>query len=169
MKNYKNDLVLRVLKLYNMYERYIWKHDDVKFNILIQDNTISFYLYNNECDLDNIVLSFSGKENMLYRYISIKILMEMLSDMVVHIDESVFCNRVVKPYLRLIVNDENVYNIMKELVDRQLSEYINEDTDLIKNISNLVINPIFYPNKTIKSLDDRIGITRKLLKNGGIV
>lgn len=166
MRDYKEDLVDRVIKLYNMYERYMWRYEEVKLNILIQDNTISFYLYNDKVDIDNIIFSFSGKENGLYKYISIKILMEMLNDVVVHIDENEFHNKVLKPYLRLIVNDYEVFNIMKELVDRQLLEFINENTDLIKNVRKSIINPVFYPNKFMKELDERIGMSRKLLKSG---
>ena len=58
MKIFKKDLVDRIINLYNMYENYIWRHKDVKLNILIQDNTLSFYLYNDKQDLDEIILTF---------------------------------------------------------------------------------------------------------------
>lgn len=168
MKNYKKDLVDRIINLYNMYEGYMWRHEEVKLNILIQNNTISFYLYNDKETIDEIIFTFSDKENMLYKYISIIILLEMLKDVVVHRDENEFHNSVLKPYLRLIVNDDQILEIMSKLIDRQLSEIINDNTDLIKNIGDSVINPIFYPNKFMKQLDDRIGMSRKLLRNGEI-
>ena len=169
MRNYRDDLVNRVINLYNMYERYTWKHENVKLNILIQDNSIGFYLYDDKDELDNLVLTFSGKENNLYKYISIKILLEMLNDVIVYIDENEFYNSVHKPYLRLIVNDEDIFNIMKDLVDRQLLEFINDNTDLIRNIRTSVVNPFFYPNKVINKLDYRIRLSKKLLRNGGSV
>ena len=168
MKNYKKDLVDRIINLYNMYEKYMWRHEEVKLNILIQDNTISFYLYNEKEEIDEIIFNFSEKENKLYQYISIKILLEILKDVVVHVDDNEFHNRVLKPYLKLIVNDESILEIMKKLIDRQLSEIINDNTDLIKGLCDSVVNPLFYPNKFMKQLDDRIGMSRKLLRNGGI-
>jgi len=51
MRDYKQDLVDRVIKLYNMYERYIWIHEDVKLNILIQDNAIRFRVIANSNEL----------------------------------------------------------------------------------------------------------------------
>lgn len=167
MKNYKKDLLDKIIGLYNMYDGYMWRHEDAKLNILLQENTISFYLYNDKEELDNIILTFSGKENMLYRYISIKILLEMINDVIVHIDENEFHNSILKPYLKLIVNDDGIFEIMRNLVDRQMLEIISDDTDSVKNIRNLVINPIFYPTKVIRELDERIGITRKLLRMDG--
>lgn len=164
MKNYKNDLLNRIINLYNMYEKYMWMHDDVKLNILIQDNAIAFYLYNDKEEIDNLVLTFSLGENALYKYISIKILLEMMRDVVVHRDENEFHNRVLKPYLRIIVNDDKILEMMTLLVDRQLLGIKNVNTDLVKDIEREVINPIFYPNRVMKKLDERIGITRKLLK-----
>lgn len=167
MKNYKKDLLDKIIGLYNMYDGYMWRHEDAKLNILLQENTISFYLYNDKEELDNIILTFSDKENMLYRYISIKILLEMINDVIVHIDENEFQNSILKPYLKLIVNDDGIFEIMSNLVDRQMLEIISDDTDSVKNIRNLVINPIFYPTKVIRELDERIGITRKLLRMDG--
>ena len=146
MRNYKKDLLNRIIDLYNMYERYMWIHDDVKLNILIQDNSIAFYLYNLHDEIDNIVLTFDGKENTLYKYISIKILLMMMKDVIVHREENEFHNKVLKPYLRIIVNDDSILEIMTLLVNRQLLGIINDDTEIVKNIDREVINPIFCPS-----------------------
>lgn len=166
MRDYKIDLASRIIDLYNMYEKYMWMHENVKLNILVQDNQIAFYLYNDNEELDNIVLTFSEKENSLYKYISIKILLNMMKDVIIHRDENEFHNKVLKPYLKLIVNEDNILEIMTILVNRQLLGIINDNNNLIKNIETSIVNPIFYPTRVIKKLDERIGITRKLLKNG---
>lgn len=168
MKNYKKDLSDKIIGLYNIYEQYMWRHEEVKLNILIQDNTITFYLYTDKREIDNIMISFTGKENPLYKYISIKILLEMLKDVVVHRDKNEFHNKVLKPYLKIIVNDDSVLKLMTLLVDRQLLEMINDDNDIIQNVKNSIINPMFYPKKVMNKLDERIGMTRKLLKTGVI-
>jgi len=166
MRDLKKDILDRITDLYNMYERYIWIHEDTKLNILIQDNTVSFYLYDDKKDLDEIVLTFSGKENKLYRYISVSMLLMMLRDMIVYRDEFEFYNNVHKPYLRLIVNDDEILEIMKILIDRQNSEIISDKTDVIKEISDGVPYIWFYPRKFINQLDERIGMTRRLLRTG---
>ena len=169
MKNYKNDLVSRVIYLYDIYEGYMWKHDNVKLNILIQDNSIAFYLYDDKEELDNIVLSFSGKENNLYKYVGIRILLRIMDDVIVHRNDNEFHNRVLKSYLKIIVNDDSLLNVMKKLVDRQLLGIINNDSILVREIYDSVSNPLFYPVGVIKKLDQRISMTKKLLKNGVVV
>ena len=138
-------------------------------NILVQDNSIAFYLYNLHDEIDNIVLTFYGKENTLYKYISIKILLMMMKDVIVHRDENEFHNKVLKPYLRIIVNDDSILEIMTVLVNKQLLGIINDDTEIVKNIEKDAVNPIIYPNRVIKKLDERIGLTRKLLKDGVVI
>lgn len=167
MRNYRDDLVNRVINLYNMYERYMWKRDNVKLNILIQDKSIGFYLYDDKDELDNLVLTFSGKENNLYKYVSIKILLEMINDVLIYRSDNEFYNNVHKPNLRLIVNDEVIFNIITDLVDKQLLEFINDDMDVIRDIRNSIVNPMFYPNKVISKLDERIGMSRLLLRSEG--
>ena len=169
MKNYKEDLASRVINLYDIYEGYMWKNDKVKLTILMQDNTIAFYLYDDKEELDNIVLTFSGKENNLYKYIGIRILLRIMDDVIIHRDDKEFHNRVLKSYLKIIVNDDSLLNVMKKLVDRQLLGIINKDSIFVKDIYNSVNNPIFYPSGVIKKLDQRIGMTKKLLKTGVVV
>jgi len=167
MRVFREDLVEKLVDLYNMYERYIWKFEDAKLDILIQDNSISFYVYNNEEDLDELIVDFSAKENNLYKYVCVRILLMLTRDCVISQEDNIFYNSVHKPYLRLIVNDDKIKDIMGELVVRQQIEIITENTDIIENIRKSVRFTLFYPSKFMDKLDERIGISRKLLRNGG--
>lgn len=167
MKNYRDDLVNRLIGLYRMYEAYIWKHEDTKIDILIQDNSISFYVYNEEEVLDELIVDFSNKENNLYKYVCLRMLLMFINDCIVVQADNIFYNNAIKPYLKLIVNDEKVKKIMDLLIVRQLVECITEDTDIIKNMKHSVKFLLFYPTKFMNKLDERIDLSRKLLKNGG--
>ena len=164
MRNYKNDLLNRIISLYDMYEDCMWKDEKLKLNILIQDNSISFYLYDDKSEVDNIILTFSDDEDSLYKYISINILLKMIKDVIIHRNGYEFTNVVLKPYLKLIVCDNSVLDIMIKLVNRQYLGINVFDNDLVNEINDCVLNPIFYPKKTIHKLDERIAMTRKLLR-----
>ena len=169
MKNYREDLVNRLIDLYRMYEEYIWKYDDTKIDVLMQDNTISFYVYNKEETLDELIVDFSNKENNLYKYVCLRILLMFINDCIVVQDDNIFYNNAIKPYLKLIVNDDDIKIMMGKLVSRQLVEFITEDTDIIKEMKHSVKFLLFYPTKFMNKLDERIGLSRKLLRNGGNV
>ena len=169
MRRFKDDLVNKIIDLYNMYERYIWKHDDVKLDVLIQDGAISFYLYNSICDFDELIVDFSKKEHGLYKYVCVRILLMLSRDCIIYQDDNIFYNNVHKPYLKLIVNDDVIKNVMSDLVVRQNTEIINENTDIISDINDSVEYLLFYPRKFMNKLDERIGISKKLLRNGGSI
>jgi hypothetical protein len=166
VRDSKKDILYRIYNLYDMYEGYVWRHSDTKLDILINDNTIGFYLYNDNESIDELIITFSGRENRLYRYISVNMLLIMLRDMVVYNTDGEFYNNGYKPYLRLIVNDEKILEIMKELVDRQYSEFISDKTDIVQNISKSVSYTLFYPYKFINCLDERISLSKILLRAG---
>ena len=48
-------------------------------------------------------------------------------------------------------------------------EIITENTDVVKDIRNSVKCLLFYPSKFINKLDERINLSRLLLKKGGSV
>lgn len=164
MRIFKEDLVNRLINLYNMYERYIWRHDGVKLDILMQDNSISFYIYNNKEDLDEIIIDFSNKENNLYKYVCLRMLLMLMRDCVMEQDNNIFYNKVHKPYLRLIVNDDKIKELMSGLIVRQEIELITVNTDVIKDMRESVKGNLFYPSKFMNSLDERIGLSKKLLR-----
>ena len=43
MKDFIEDLIGKLEELYNMYEYYMWRHDDSRLEVLIQDYGICFY------------------------------------------------------------------------------------------------------------------------------
>ena len=166
MNTYKKDLVETLIDLYNMYERYMWKHEDVKLDILVQDGCVSFYLYSSSDDLDEIIVEFTNRENAMYKYVSINMLLMLMRDCVMKVDGNIFYNTVHKSYMKLIVNDDEIRDIMVQLVNRQYTEFIGEDTDIVQNISRKVPFNIFYPNRFMNELEERIGISRKMIREG---
>ena len=166
MNTYKKDLVETLIDLYNMYERYMWKHEDVKLDILVQDGCVSFYLYSSSDDLDEIIVEFTNRENAMYKYVSINMLLMLMRDCVMKVDGNIFYNAVHKPYMKLIVNDDEIRDVMVQLVNRQYTEFIGEDTDIVQNISRKVPFNIFYPNRFMNELEERIGISRKMIREG---
>ena len=120
MKNYKNDLVNRVIDLYNMYEKYMWMRDDVKLNIEIEEfGTSSFRV------ISHPTWFISGKEEEMLRQIIELILtkeknfsLEKFNDnlaKMVSCKMSIKANTYVdKPSMESLINDlrkcKNPYN-----------------------------------------------------------
>jgi len=166
MLDLKNDVLSRLIELYHMYEGYVLRHEDTKINILIQDKAIGFYLYNDKESIDEVIITFAGKENRLYRYISVSMLLILIRDMVVYKNYNEFYNNIQKPYLKLIVNDDKILEIMEELVDRQYHEIVNYRTDIVKEVSKSVPHTLFYPYEFMNRLDERISLSKLLLRAG---
>lgn len=161
--NYVEDLILLIGKLSNIYERYIDLHNNVKLDLIIEDRKISLKLYDENEILDEFALEFNKFQNKIYKYISVKTIILLLGNMIIHNDDNKFYNNIHKPYLNVIVNDSEIYEILMQLISNQEEKVINNENDIV---NNLKVKPIglFYPFRFMATVDLRVDITDKLLK-----
>ena len=153
MKDFLEDFVNVLTNLYNLYENYMWKHDDSNLEVLIQDRTICFYLYKNKEVIDELVLSFDEKEQGIYAYMCIRLMIVMLGNVIVSIDNNELYNSVHKPYLKLIVNDEGILDSMKRILAFQYKIVIHGKMEILEMVKNKLPRKV-YPRKFIRNLND---------------
>ena len=163
MEKCLEEFVSSLDRLYYTYENYIWKNSDSKLDVLIQDNTISFYLYKDKEVIDEIIFSFEDKEKSMYNYLCVRLLVILLGNVYIYNKDNIFYNDTHKDYLKLIVNDENVLNIFNNIVSSQEDKSIGENMDLVLGMREKLTRKRYY-NQFIYQVNDRIELSKKLLR-----
>ena len=167
MNNFIDEFVNVLTDLYNLYENYMWKHDDSNLEVLMQDRTICFYLYKNKEVIDELILSFDEKEQGIYAYMCIRLMIIMLGNVIVNIDNNILYNNMHKPYLKLIVNDEGILDSMSRILAFQYKIVIHGKMEILEMVRNRLPRKV-YPRKFMRTLNDRVGMSRKLLRTDGV-
>lgn len=112
MNKYISEVLERLDTVYTIYERYAWGNKDTKINIIIQDNSISFYLNDNKLD-DEFILTFAEEETILYHYLSLEVLAIVLGNVYIHRSDNILFNNAHKSYVKMFINDEAILKIME--------------------------------------------------------
>lgn len=163
MDNFIQDLVGKLEELYNYYEMYMWRNTNAHLDILLQDNTICFFLYDSDNLLDEFILSFDVRERRLYNYLCLRLMILTLGNVFIHRKDNIIYNDKHKPYLEIIVNDEELLNTFNMVINIQEKEVINSNTDIIKNIYKLIPKKR-YPSSFMDELGNRIEKSKRLIR-----
>jgi len=165
MKVFIETVVNKLTNLYQLYENYIWKysHEKIKINVLIQDNMICYYLYNQTEIIDEFILTFNHKEYELYKYISIRLMLNLLGNVLIYNDGYTFYNDTHKSYLNLVIGDDIIFENALYIVKNQENEIFNDDNKYIEKIYKKVPSKI-YPYIFLENLEKRIDISKKILR-----
>ena len=163
MEKFLEEIVDSLDKLYWTYENCIWKNDNCKLDVLLQDRTISFYLYKDREVIDEIILSFDDKEEGVYKYLCVRLLFILFSNCCIYNKDNEFYNKTHKPYLNMIVNDQEVLDKFVEIVNMQEDMIINENMDLVLGMREKLIKKRYY-NQFISQFNQRIELSKKLLR-----
>lgn len=166
MEEYIKDITEKLEEIYVLYERYVWKHKESKIYILIQDNTILYYLKGPNGLEEEFELSFNENEEILYHYLSLQVLAIVLGNVYVHQDKNILFNNVHRPYVKMFVNDENVLAIMIPILSNQNKHFIRTDMIYMKNAFKLLQEYFYtsYNESFIQELGNRINLTKRLLR-----
>ena len=163
MDKFLDDVIKSLDDLYYIYERYMWNNNDSNLDVLIQDNTICFYMYKNKDIIDEIILTFDEDERCMYVYICIRLLLILLGNVYIYNQDNLFYNNTHKKYLKLIVNDEIVLDSMIKIISMQDNIILNENMDLVLDIREILIRKKYFED-FINQLNDRVDFSRKLFK-----
>ena len=79
-----------------------------------------------------------------------------------HLEGFTLYNNVHLKNIKTTILNEDIYALVKKLVDVQENEFINDDLPLIKELNSKV--KLKYPKEFMMVLFDRINISQKLLK-----
>ena len=163
MEKFLENLVDSIDKLYWTYENYIWKNDNCKLDVLLQDKSISFYLYKDKDVIDEIILSFDDKEKRMYNYLCVRLMFILFSNCYVYNRDNEFYNKTHKPYLNLVVNDCDVLDIFIKIVNMQEDVVINDNMNMVLEMRENLVKKRYY-NQFIYQFNDRIELSKKLLR-----
>ena len=156
-------LTTKIKNLIETYEQYIWKEDNRELIVIFQNNDIEFHLYDNSNCIDEITISFSQKENKLYKAMCLRIFSIMLGNVKIREENSIFYNIKQKPYFIIVVTDKEIRETLIKLVSEQEINYINFNNKIIKDSTQKLkwkINSI----KFLNDLEKRIDVTKKTLR-----
>ena len=161
MKNKTDVLVQKLNDLYRLYEEYCWHNSKLEIVIIFEGKTIQMYLNDKSGNIDTFCLSFSKYERKIYQYISLKLFNLLLGDVYIYMDGNVFYNESHKPYLRVVVCDNEVLFPINKLVFNQENTYIG------KGVNDFCKREPFnvYSDKFIKKIDERIYLSKRKLRS----
>ena len=163
MKDFIEDLIGKLEELYNMYEYYMWRHDDSRLEVLIQDYGICFYMYKDNEVIDEMILQFDDNEKGIWAYISIRLIIIMLGNVIINVNNNELYNMVHKPYLRVIVNDDGILDSILRIIKFQDKIVIHGKMEILEMVRNCLPR-VRYSKKFMKNFDERVNISRQLLR-----
>lgn len=159
MKKKKKDFLMLLDDLCCIYKDYISKNDNSMIEVYINDNIIKMHLINDGRKVDEFGLAFNHKEKNSYIYISIVLMKMLFGSKIIYSKDNVFFDDVDKLSLKMIVDDEDVFSRMVDVIN------IYRDIDFYDRIDNgrRIRNKI-NRNRSASYMSDRVSITKKLLK-----
>jgi len=138
-------------------------NNDTNLEVLVHDNTISFYMYKCGEVIDEIILSFDNKERTIYEYICIRLLVILFGNVYIYNKGNLIYNNKHKSYLKLVVNDDIILSNMIKLINMQNDMVISDNLNMKLDIKKSFFRRR-YSDNFIKQLDDRIDFSKKLLR-----
>ena len=163
MDKFLEEVVNSLDKLYWTYENYIWKNDNCKLDVLLQDKAISFYLYKDKEVIDEIIVSFDDKEENVYKYLCVRLLFVLFSNCCIYNKDNEFYNKNHKSYLNLVVNDMDVLYLFRDIVKMQEDMIVNENMSMVLEMRENLVKKRYY-NQFISQFNTRIELSKKLLR-----
>ena len=163
-----NDLINKLLELYNIYESYVWNHekDDLKIYVFFKELNYKIDLFKDDKQVDSFEMKFTEKEKKLYNYIATRIFVYLFNNVKIQKDNSnKFYNNKHKPYLSLYVEDKK---LLEEL--RAISVLLNGyNVDDVNNILDTKYKNLKKYKKidkqTIALTNDRLVISKRLIRS----
>ena len=166
MRNVFDEIFSSLNDLCSVYEMYIWNRNNCKLDVLIQDNSIAMYLYDNGEVIDEFVINYLSvkREIKLYRYMSIRLLLRLLGNVIMYSDNNIIFNDKQKSGIRFIVNDEGILEIIDKIIDEQHHVLVNDKMNVIINMYNR-LNFRLSLYKFSDELYNRVNISKKMLRS----
>lgn len=152
----------KIAELIDYYESYLLKKEDATFNILIEEDTLSFYLSSDDKE-DIFIIRFDEKDKNILYYLSLKIIIKIFGHVIMHLDNITLYNNVHKKNIKINILNNEVYNLVEKMIEVQEKDFISEELTFIKDINKRASK--IYPSSFYKKLDERVNISKKMLKS----
>ena len=144
------------------YQNYLDNHEDASLDILIDDDSISFYLSDREKE-DIFIITFNEEDIDTFNYLSIKIIIKIFGNVLMHLDGITLYNDKHKKNIRINILNDRIYDIVKKIIEVQDKVFINDDLPLVVDLNKKV--KLSYPEEFMDILNKRIELSKKLFKN----
>ncbi len=162
-----NTMLEKLYELYTVYERYMWKNEDVKLFIFLEECEISFLMYyeeNGECiPIDAVTLQFEQSEMDLCKYTSLRYFIKIFGNVMIHRNDNVIYNDRHMPYLKMIIGDDELLQIINEIINIQEEVFVNDNLEVVDKLGKKLSSRRECSLVT-QALDERIEIARLKLK-----
>lgn len=157
----------RLYELYTVYERYIWKNEDVKLFIFLEECEISFLIYRQEKDecipIDAVTLQFNDNEMNLCMYASLRYFIKIFGNVMIHKEDNVIYNDRHMPYLKMVIGNDELLQMISEIIDMQEEVFVNDDLEIVNELEKRLSNQREC-SLVVQSLDEIIEIARLKIK-----
>ena len=157
MNNKKKDFIQLLEDLCYIYRDYVKKNNGSRVDVNINDNQIKMKLFKENELMDEFGLAFNHKEKNSYMYISFVLMKNLFGSKMIYSKDNMFYSDDIN--IRINVLDEDLFNRMFDVIN------IYKDINFYERIDNgRKIRNKINRNRTAKFLDERINITKSLLK-----
>lgn len=157
-----------IFKMYDLYEQFIWDNSDkdYRLKILTEKGLFRIMLLAKNDIIDIFQLQFDDGEKELQKYIVLSVFRYAFRDIQVNNIDNRFFNVIHRPYLKCVINDNDILNEVLELSDKHNNYKNNElDNDLSLRYYKLLKNNRIN-NSVVDIAQYRISRTKKLIKGG---
>lgn len=157
--------IIHVINKFNiLYEDIAWKDDRVRLDIFYQDEKIIMKLYNDMEVLDILELTFSDKERKKYIYYVMRHFISVIGNVKVYHEDSIFYNKKHKGYLRVIVNDQEIKELLMEYIRMQEEVQVDKIFDK-KLYGEIPLGQRKESKRVEDALKQRYEVTRRLFRS----
>ena len=157
MSENKKNFIKSLEELCYIYRDYVKSHTNSRLEVNIDNNMINMMLFKDDVSVDRFGLAFNHKEKKSYMYISIVLMKNLFGSRLIYGKDNLLYSDDINVLFE--VNDQNVLDRMFSVMS------IYRDIDFYDRIDDgRKIRNKINRDRTAKFLDERIKITKRLLK-----
>ena len=160
-------LMDQVFKMYDLYEQFIWDNSDkdYRLKILSEDRLFRIMLLAKKDIIDIFQLQFDKSEKELEKYIVLSVFRYAFRDIQINNNSSnIFFNVIHRPYLKFIVNDNDILNDVINVSNKHNGYENNElDNDMSLRYYQL-LKKCNIDNRVVDIGQYRLALSKKLIK-----
>ena len=157
MSEKKKDFIKLLEDLCFIYRDYVKKHDNSSLYVIINSNMVKMELYEDRELIDEFGLAFNHKEKNSYMYISIILMKNLFGSKIIYNRDNLLYSDGID--IKFDVMDQDVLDRMFSVMSIYRDVDFYDRIDYGRKIRNKINR-----DRTAKLLDERINITKRLLK-----
>ena len=157
MSEKKKDFIKLLEDLCYIYRDYVKKNDNSRLDVIINNNMINIKLFKDDTLMDRFGLAFNHKERNSYMYISVILMKNLFGSRLIYNRDNLLYSDSINVKFDVIDQDvlDRMFSVMSIYRDVNFYDRIDQGRKIRNKINR---------DRTAKLLDERINITKALLK-----